>query len=369
MKFFVPLRPLLTGWLISFAGWSLVAAMMIAHSFSVGRTSWPRNIEASIRDWLLWAILTPLLFRFVTRFPISRRTWRTNVPLHVLCMILVVAGVHWWKGFLDPSLPGRHHDRRSPPFHEAPPTDGPFERAFAAPAPPSHPDLLFALSFELPIYIMIVSAAHTLYFYRRAEIRKGQLASAHLEALQSRLQPHFLFNTLNTIAGLVHKTPDKAESVLTMLSDLLRFSLENSTEMQVPLERELEFIQKYLTIMQVRYEERVQYDLQIAPDTRAAFIPTLLLQPIVENAIKYGIEPNPDGGRIHIRTAHDGNSLRLTVINTGSILPRTEELAEGTGLSNTRARLREFFGDAASLSLTNSKDVTVEIAIPFRTSK
>src|SRR5438067_9373989 len=103
---------------------------------------------------------------------------------------------------------------------------------------------------------MIVTAAHTLRFYRRAEIRSGQLASAHLQALQAQLQPHFLFNTLNTIAGLVHKSPDKADSVLTMLSDLLRFSLETNGETQVPIQHEVEFTEKYLAIMRVRYGER-----------------------------------------------------------------------------------------------------------------
>jgi hypothetical protein len=358
MKFFVPLRPLLKGWFISFIGWAFVGALMTTHSIWLGRGSFERNIHASIRDWLPWAILTPLLFRLAARFPIDRRTWRSNAALHICCAILVVAGVHWWKGFFDPSL-GK----------SGPHPRGPQPQQFGEHLPPPpRSDLLFALSFEFPIYVMIVSAAHTLYFYRRGELRKGQLAAAQLQALQARLQPHFLFNTLNTIAGLVHKAPDKADAVLTMLSDLLRFSLESNNEAQVPLEREVEFVQKYLAIMQVRYEERVQYDFQIAPNTIAALVPTLLLQPIVENAVKYGIEPNPVGGKIHIRSWRDGDSLRLSVSNTGSGLPRPEAFTEGIGLSNTRARLHELFGDAASINFGNADGVTVEIAIPFRTT-
>ena len=340
MKFLAPLGPLLKGWFISFMGWAFAGALMTTHSILLGRGSFERTIHASIRDWLPWAILTPLLFRLAARFPIDRRTWRSNAALHICCAILVVAGVHWWKGFFDPSLGKSGPHARGPEpqqFGEHPPPDASFQRPALPPPPRS--DLLFALSFEFPIYVMIVSAAHTVYFYRRGEVRKGQLAASQLQALQARLEPHFLFNTLNTVAGLVHKAPDKADAVLTMLSDLLRFSLESNTETQVPLEREVEFVQKYLAIMQVRYEERVQYDFQIAPDTIAAFVPTLLLQPIVENAIKYGIEPNLDGGKIHIRSWRDGDSLRLSVSNTGSGLPRREAFTEGIGLSNTHARV------------------------------
>lgn len=367
MKFFAALKPLFKGWLVSFTGWSLVALVMIAHSMSVGRTSWERNIHASIRDWLPWAILTPLLFRLASRFPIDRRTWRAHAAVHISCAILVVAGVHWWKEFTGPSL-GYHGPS---PFAERmriPP--GAVFLPNERPPPPPHPhfDLLAALSFDLPIYIMIVSAAHTLHLYRRLEIRKGQLATAHLQALQSRLQPHFLFNTLNTISGLVHKAPDKADAVLTMLSDLLRFSLDNTSEAQIPLAREIEFVQKYLDIMKVRYDDRVQYEFLIAPETLTARVPTLLLQPFVENAFKYGIEGNLTGGKITIRSSRAANNLQLSVSNTGSTFPPNETFSEGLGIANTRERLRELFGDKSTLTFQNGDGVTVEITIPFHTT-
>jgi two-component system LytT family sensor kinase len=374
MKFLPTFRTLLKGWLVSFICWGCVAAVMMLRSFMLGRGSLAPDIVAALRDWLPWAILTPLLFGLVARVPIMRRNWRFRTVLHACCAILIVAAVHFWKDLVDPSLHGASHSR----WHEHAFGEGPPPGDFFRPPPPgspqghpppSHSDLLFALSFEFPIYLMIISAAHTLYFYRRGEIRKGQLAAAHLQTLQSRLQPHFLFNTLNTIAGLVHKSPDKAEMVLTMLSDLLRLSLESTSATQVTLEHELNFVQKYLGIMQVRYERRVQYELEIAPDTLAACVPTLLLQPIVENAIKYGIEPNPDGGKVTIRTWRSGDSLCVNVSNTDSALPRSKIFAEGLGISNTRERLREFFGNAASLTLDNRDDVTIAIVVPFRTCK
>jgi two-component system, LytTR family, sensor kinase len=361
MKFFQPFAALLKGWFASFLAWGFVAALMTVHSLMLDRGDIERNLNASIRDWLPWAILTPLLFRLVARFPIDRRAWRSNAALHVFCAIVFVGAVHWWKGFFDPTLRGAGNPP-PPPFNEA----GDFRRREMPPPPPPPSDLLLALSFEFPIYLMIVSAAHTLYFYRRGELRKGQLATAHLAALQSRLQPHFLFNTLNTIAGLVHKAPDKADTVLTMLSDLLRFSFENTAEVQIPLKRELEFVQKYLAIMQVRYEHRVRFDFQIAPETLAACVPTLVLQPLVENAIKYGVEPNPDGGAITIHANRTDDRLLLSVSNSGSGLRQFENFTEGIGISNTRTRLRELFGSAASLTFHNGRAVTAEIIIPFR---
>jgi two-component system, LytTR family, sensor kinase len=361
MRFFTPLRPLLYGWLLSFAGWGLVGVILGLNFIGGTDIPWTRALHASLRDQLPWALLTPLLFRFAMRHLIDGATWRKNLLLHLLVGTLTIWAIHQWKILLDPG-PGPH----SQPARIAEEDFDPQRGRSLAPPPPAWDFFHFA-SVEIPIYLMILSGAHTLHFYRRAEIRKGQLATAQLQALQAQLRPHFLFNTLNTIAGLVHKAPDKADAVLTMLSDLLRSSLESSTETQVPLAREMEFVQKYLAIMRVRYEDRVESDVQIAPDTVTALVPTLLLQPIVENAIKYGIEPNPNGGKIHIESRRDGNALCLTVTNTGAGFRGDEEVAEGIGLSNTRARLRELFGKSASISFSNTDGVMVQITIPFRT--
>ena len=132
-----------------------------------------------------------------------------------------------------------------------------------------------------------------------------------------------------------------------MLSDLLRFSLEASSAGQVPLERELEFTEKYLAIMHARYEDRVRYQFQIAPNTLDACVPIFLLQPLVENAIKHGIEPNPAGGQINIRAWRDADLLRLSVSDTGRGMAQPQATKERIGLSSTRVRLRELFGHAA----------------------
>ena len=361
MRFFRPFAPLLKGWVLSFLGWGL-AAFLLGLNF-VGGTDipWTRALQAGIRDQLPWALLTPLVFRFASRFPLDRANWKKRLVPHLLLCALTIWGIHEWKVLIDPG-PGPH--RRPAPISAR--DLEPPEAQRLAPPPPAWDFFHFA-SVEIPIYVMIVSAAHTLHFYRRAEIRAGQLAAARLQVLRGQLQPHFLFNTLNTIAGLIHKAPDKADSVLTMLSDLLRFSLEANSAGQVPLARELEFTEKYLAIMHVRYEDRVRYEFQIAPNTLDACVPIFLLQPLVENAIKHGIEPNPAGGQINIRAWRDADLLRLSVSDTGRGMPQPQASKERIGLSSTRVRLRELFGHAAELNLRDGKGVTVEIAIPFRT--
>jgi len=183
-----------------------------------------------------------------------------------------------------------------------------------------------------------------------------------------QIHPHFLFNTLNTIAGLVHRAPDKAETVVQMLSDLLHFLLRANPESEIPLEREVDFIEKYLAIMQVRFDDRVRYEFQIAPDAFAASVPALLLQPIVENAIKHGLEAKPQGGKVTIQAQRKmGGFLDLRVSDTGIGICKMGNVVEGIGLTSTRARLQEFYGDAASLDISgDDRGTIVSITIPLR---
>jgi len=360
ISFFRPIRPLLYGWFLSFAGWGLVAFVLGLNFVSRTGVPWTHAFHAAIRDQLPWAVLTPLIFRFATRHLIDHANWKRNLALHLMIGMVVIWGIHQWKIFIDPAGPGPHR----PPGISAKDLDLSAPRPLLPP-PPGWDFFHFA-SVEIPIYLMIISAVHTLHFYRRAEIRSGQLARARLQALQMQIQPHFLFNTLNTIAGLVHRAPDKAETVIQMLADLLHFLLRANPESEIPLEREVDFIEKYLAIMQVRFDDRVRYEFQIAPDTCAASVPALLLQPIVENAIKHGLEVKPQGGKVTIQAQRNMDSLHLRVSDTGVGIRNLESLVEGIGLTSTRARLQEFYGDAASLEIFSDPGTTVSITIPFR---
>ena len=213
---------------------------------------------------------------------------------------------------------------------------------------------------------MIVSGAHATVFFRRDQQRAARLARARLDALKSQLQPHFLFNTLNVIAELVHQDPNKADAMITALSDMLRLTLASASEQLIPLERETEFVERYFAIMQTRLGERLQFDCQIPLSTKLALVPPFLLQPLVENAILHGIEPLPAGGLVTLRAQVEGDTLHLSVADNGVGMDATP-LREGIGLANTRARLQELFGDAAQVTLTNGDGVTVEVTMPFRT--
>ena len=359
-SFFRPIRPLLYGWFLSFAGWGLVALFLGLNFVRATVVPWTHALHAAIRDQLPWAVLTPVIFRFAARHLIDDANCKRNLTLHLVAGVVVIWGIHQWKVFVDAAGPGPH---RRPSISA---TDFDPSAHREVPPPPPAWDFFHFSSVEIPIYLMIISAAHTLHFYRRAEMRSGQLARARLQALQTQIHPHFLCNTLNTIAGLIHKAPDKAEDVVQMLGDLLHFLLRADPESQIRLEREIDFVEKYLAIMHVRFNHRVRYEFHIAPDTLAASVPVLLLQPVVENAIKHGLEARPEGGKITIQAQRDNSCLRLRVCDTGVGIPNPADVVEGIGLSSTRARLQEFYGDAASLEIFSDAGTTVLITIPFR---
>jgi sensor histidine kinase YesM len=225
--------------------------------------------------------------------------------------------------------------------------------------------MLRLATFQIPIYLMLVSGAHTLTFYRRTQERESSLAIARAEAQKMQLQPHFLFNTLNMIAELVHEEPDKADAMLIALSGLLRLTMETAGEQELPLRRELEFIERYLTIMHARFEDRLKFQLGIDPATNAALVPTFLLQPLVENAVEHGLGPRMAGGLISIRSRRVGAMLHLCISDNGVGLNGSKIGAEGIGLGNTRNRLRELYGDAAKLEMQDSGGLIVDIRLPF----
>jgi hypothetical protein len=387
VRFFSPIRPLLKWWVVSFIGWGFVAFLLGAQFVSRTSAPWSDAIQHGIRDWLPWAILTPLLFRLVSRVPLDRPHWRTALPIHLVCCVAVIVATHWWRHevvgyprpqfqmkagpprgegnrppgirgeFIGPPPPGRGGDRSPRQFRGGP--GGPPRGFF---------DLLYLTTFQLPIYLMLMSAGHAALFYRRSQERAVSLARARLESLRMQLQPHFLFNTLNTIAGLVHDEPDKADAMLVALSDLLRMNLETSSELELPLRRELESADRYLALMHARFEDRLRFHIDIDPDTNAALVPSFILQPLVENAVRHGLQPKSEGGTVKIRAWKDGGNLHVTVADDGVGLSDPETRREGIGLANTRARLRELYGAGATLDLRANGGTICELTLPFHTA-
>jgi LytS/YehU family sensor histidine kinase len=229
---------------------------------------------------------------------------------------------------------------------------------------------------NLAVYWVSVSLASAWRLRRRAAERErkaleltASLSQAKLEALRLQLQPHFLFNTLNAIATLVHKDANAADEMITNLADLLRLVLAAS-QAEVPLRSELELVDRYLAIEHVRLGERLRVERAIAPEALEAAVPPLMLQTLVENAVRHGIEPRRAPGTIAIRAERIGDRLRLIVGDDGVGLPAADARTErrGVGLANTGARLRELYGDVGRLALLAPPEggARVEIELPWR---
>ena len=202
--------------------------------------------------------------------------------------------------------------------------------------------------------------------YRDRELRGAQLTAelsrAQLQALKMQLKPHFLFNTLNSISALMYTDVDAADTMLARLSDFLRLTLDRELDQEVTLHEELEFIRRYLEIEKVRFEDRLTVNVDVAADVEDARVPTLALQPLVENAIHHGIATRPDGGSIDIRDA-----LHISVADNGVGTHGEEHPRERIGLANTRARLECLYGadHQFSFSASPAGGFIVEMVIPF----
>lgn len=372
MRFFSPIVPLLKGWLLSFAGFGLLAFALGSQFVSATSLPWTEAARMGLRDWLPWAILAPLLFRLGLRLPILRDGSRWALPVHLLCCVATLAACEWWAGMIPPPPrgPGPRMEFKSgerPPRPRGEPPRGPRRG-------PSF-GVLFLIGLRLPVYLAILSIGHAAHFYRRSQERErralelsASLARARADALKMQLQPHFLFNALNSIAELVHRDAQAADAMIGALSDLLRLTLETSGEQELPLRRELDVVERYLTIEQVRFQDRLRVEMDIAPDTAAALVPNFLLQPLVENALRHGLQPQSTPGLLTLRARREGEQLRIEVADNGVGLQTEMPSREGIGLNNTRARLRELYGDRASLELHSENGVQVIVTLPFRTA-
>ena len=230
--------------------------------------------------------------------------------------------------------------------------------------------------FTIPIYCCIVCICWvTTHFQetraqeRRALELEAQLTQANLQALKMQLQPHFLFNALNAISSLIHENPDAADEMVGSLSQFLRMTLDMSSENEVPLRKELEFVARYLEIQQARFGERLRVCREIDLQNMNALVPPLILQPLVENAIRYGIESRETGGTITIRAAREGEVLRMEVADDGAGFNEAQLFGGriGIGLSNTRNRLQELYGEKHQFRLTvnHPTGACVKMEIPF----
>jgi len=318
---------------------------------------------AYIESWI-WAALTPFVFWLSSRFSLERSRWVAHVPallaIGVVISIIVYFGLDEAREqFFEISA------RRPPPSLFAPLRDiGRFR---------------FVNHFLVFVAVLVAGYARK-YFIRdqmrlqeanalgaRAATLQVQLADARLDALRMQLNPHFLFNTLHAIAALVERDPAGVRRMIARLSELLRLTMDSEAEHEVTLGQELDFLRRYIDIMEVRFQGRLRTSIDASEETLAAFVPRLILQPIVENALEHGAARAVEGIVVITARRRDDN-LVVTVTNNG---PGVEASATaGVGLSNTRARLAELYNAAASFTLTSRSEggAIAEMTLPFRTA-
>ena len=351
-------------WLLIFTLWTLVALFFTSQVTMQNRLSQRPISFLRVMTWQLssgyvWFALMPLILWLARKFPFEQGKWKISVPVHFVMSILVALGQQAIDALILPKL-GYPPNRKFPSYLET-------YRVF----------LLINFHLGIAIYWATIGIKYAIGYYqkyRERELRASQLearlAQTRLQVLKMQLHPHFLFNTLNAISELVYKDPEIAEQMITNLSDLLRLSLDNVIVQEVPLQQELEFLKKYLDIEQTRFHDRLSVDMKIDPDTLDACVPNMILQPLVENAIKHGIAPRSIGGHIEIEAEKQNGNLFLSVSDDGVGLPNKDisVLKEGVGLSNTRARLRHLYGDQHRFDLQPLADggLALKLEIPFR---
>lgn len=347
-------------WGLLFASWTLFglffASQVLINRAYRGR---PLNLGHTVGIWLIcayiWAALTPLILYLSRRFRIERGRLR-NLLIHL------VAGLGFSLVQLSAYIATTSYTN---------PSTQPFAAVFRE-------YIVTGLHFNLLTYWALVGLSHAADYYRKYQERelsasqlKAQLAHAQLSSLKMQLHPHFLFNTLNTIAVLVRKSSNKeAIEMLSRLSDLLRHSLENIDTQEVSLKDELEFLKLYLEIEQVRFNDRLQVRMEVEQETLAALVPNLILQPLVENAIRHGIAKRTAAEVLEIRARRENGRLWLQVRDDGPGIKANGSKLAATqiGLTNTRTRLQQLYGEAQMFELRNAVGggAVATLAIPFR---
>ena len=355
---------------VVWAGWGLVLATQVDVYVRMGGKPMPflTAFRLNMPGALVWALFTPAIIWLGRRFPpFEGPRWRRGLAVNLSASAVAV-----FLEVLVVLLNGRLI-RGTPPS-----------------AKPLLVEGMMAFVWWFPsdalLYWAVLAVDYGVRHYRtlrerelRASQLEAQLAEARIEALKMQLQPHFLFNALHTIGQLIRtRQDDTAVAVVAGLGDLLRRVLDGATAQEVPLKQELDFITSYLEIEQIRFRDRLEVRVDVPAETLDARVPHLILQPLVENAIRHGIGPRAGGGRVHLSAWRVGRKLHLAVWDDGSRLaekvgaPGAEtgegQEGRGLGLANTSARVRQLYGEAGSFEVVDGTDggVVAHVVVPFR---
>jgi signal transduction histidine kinase len=345
--------------------WTLLGFLNVSQTYFM-RTTLGRPFDFwealvyGLTDWYIWAALAPVVWFLGRWFPLEQGRWVRHLPLHVV-FSFICAFVTTLLFYPVMSFMSAHMEVPQPLWKR-------LEFSF-----------MREVHLYLWVYWAILGVGHAIDYYRRFRERElsaaqleARLAEAQLQVLKMQLDPHFLFNTLHAVTALVHKSPDSAEVMLARLSEMLRMSLEASNTHEVPLRDELQMLEPYLEIQRIRFGNRLSVEVKIDSETANALVPNLILQPLVENAIRYGIEPQAGAGLIRIEAKREGKLIRIRIADNGPGLPATggDSIREGVGISNTKARLRHLYGSSGEFSISNAlpRGAVIALGIPCRTA-
>ena len=359
----------LQNWAIGFVVWTIVglsfAGRSLFHAYREGiQVNWKEIVSGFLIDFYIWGAVSPLIFRVARRFPVERGKIAGRIAFHFFAGVIFIFVVnlisipaYWYLGF--PSA------KSYPTFKVL------FDDVITSP---------YMIHQGAIVYWGTLIAAHAFEYYRKFQAGKTRaaelstrLAQAQLAALKMQIHPHFLFNTLNSIASLLHKDVEAADRMIARLSDFLRMTLKNSGESKVSLEQELAFIKNYLEIEEIRFRDRLDIEMEIAPETLNAQVPNLILQPLIENAMRHGIAPQIAGGKLRIQTKLEEGRLLIKIEDNGPGLngsKKTNSDDGGVGLTNTRARLEQFYQDDfvfEILNKENKRGAIVNLNVPYLT--
>ena len=364
-------------WAVSFGVWGLVsltATVAIAEFYrSRGAPmEWRDTLGMECSQILPYALLTPFVFVMATRYSMQRKNWFRRVILYLAVGLLFTLIHDAIRGL----TPYAYWDSKNRVFHSA--FWNSDAHKFAINWKALESIFLSNVTDDLwSAYLPIILGAHMISFYqssrereRRTAQLEAQLTKANLQQLKAQLQPHFLFNTMHSISALMLTDVSAADKMMSRLSDLLRMSLEDGDGQITTLSHELEFVTTYLDIEKIRLGDRVKISLEFAADTLDAQVPHLLLQPLVENAIKHGVSKISTIGEIRVVTSRGDDRLHLLISDNGPGLSSTQATgrAAGLGLRATQERLRTLYGSDQRLEIRSNEGagLQVSVEIPFR---
>ena len=346
--------------------WALVVLGIASQNYSTYAVKgepepfW-RTLLWAVNGWAGWLVLAPVIFLLARRWPVERPHVQRNLLRHIGAAILVSL-VHGLIYYAMERVTGQMWTGNLSTLNLI------------------YIYLTKNLTISVLVYAGVVSLAHGLEYYHRYRDREHrasqltiQLGKAELEVLKMQLQPHFLFNTLHAISALVHTNPDAADRIITRLGDLLRMSLQSNGTQEVPLRQELEFVEKYADIQRTRFGDRLVLEIGADPDALDAMVPSLVLQPLVENSIRHAVERQEQTAHIAVIGRRRNDRLVLSVADDGPGFPDyvlTPVPGRGLGLANTRARLQALYGADGKLHVgkTESGGALVTLDLPWKLS-